>query len=310
MKKGNKNWPTPLEIAMLALAVLILLEGVYLVFLKSAAAKQNAAEPEAQSAAQTAAPADGEAQDASESAPDADSADTPDASAAPAETSGGSDGESSSEPDSDSAQAPVQTPKVTIPPENKDKPYAGAIAVLSNYAKSPSAGTLAYLLGGEMLGEQMQRFLPALITMSGTSADAMIDEMDDVLDLPEGTTSLKITGAQPLSAEEISSAREQVRTMETSFAAMSDGFSDTNSFTEDEWAAIGASLGLSGSQAKRLLNELADSSRAMANLLSGADVTEGYCVTLRTNTGATTQTDVYCIGGKWVTKSFFDMQFT
>ena len=49
---------------------------------------------------------------------------------------------------------------------------------------------------------------------------------------------------------------------------------------------------------------------AMADLLSGADVTEGYRVTLRTNTGATTQTDVYCIGGKWVTKAFFDMQFT
>ena len=309
MKKGNKNRPTPLEIAMLALAVLILLEGVYLVFLKSAAAKQNAAEPEAQSAAQTAAPADGEAQDASESAPDADSADTPDASAAPAETSGGSDGESSSEPDSDSAQAPVQTPKVTIPPENKDKPYAGAIAVLSNYAKSPSAGTLAYLLGGEMLGEQMQRFLPALITMSGTSADAMIDEMDTVLALPEGTTSLTITDAQPLPAEEIDSAREQVRAIETSYAAMAEGFSDTASFSDDDWAAIGRQLGLSGSQARRLLRELADSSGAMAGLLSGADVTEGYLVTLKTNTGAAAQTSVYCIAGKWVTSAFFNMEF-
>ena len=306
MKKGIRSRPSALQIAMLALAVLILLEGLFLLHLKSAAAEQGAAAPEAQSTAQAAASGDGNAQ---ESASGAESSDAPDASAPPEETPAGSEGENASASGSGSAQAPVQTPKVTIPPENKGKPYAGAIAALSNYAKSPSAGTLAYLLGGEALGEQMQRFLPALITMSGSSADMMIDEMNTVLALPEGTTSLTITDAQPLPAEEIDSAREQVRAIETSYAAMAEGFSDTASFSDDDWAAIGRQLGLSGSQAKRLLNELADSSRAMAGLLSGADVTEGYLVSLKTNTGAAAQTSVYCIGGKWVTSAFFNMEF-
>ena len=307
MKKSTRSRPSPLEIAMLALAVLILLEGVFLVYLKSAAAEKGAAAGEAQSAAQTAAFGGGDAQ---ENADPAESANAPDASAQPEETDAGTQSEQdASAPDAGGVQSPVQTPKVTIPPENKDKPYAAAIAALSNYAKSPSLGTLSYLLGGELLSEQMQRFLPALITMSASSADMMIEEMDAVLDLPEGTTSLTITGAQPLSAEALSDAREHVRTMETNYAAIADGFSDTSHFSDDDWAAIGRDLGLSGSQAKRLMAELADSSRAMAGLLSGADVTEGYALSLKTNTGAAAQTNVYCIGGKWVTSAFFNMEF-
>ena len=167
-----------------------------------------------------------------------------------------------------------------------------------------------YLMGGDLLGEPMQRFLPALLTMGGQTMDVMKTEMDAALNLPEGTTALTITGEQALGADALSAAREQLRVMETSFAAIAESFSGCEAFTDDEWNAIGSELGLSAADAKRLLTEITASSKTMAGLLSGTDVTEGYAVTMKTNTGADMATNVYCVAGKWVTNAFFNIELS
>ena len=213
------------------------------------------------------------------------------------------------DPSGSASPAPAQSPAVSVPPENKDKPYAAAIAALEGYAREPSETALASLLGGELLGEQMQKFLPALLDMSGQDVMLLYTQMDAAMELPENTTSLTITDAQPLSTGDIDTAQERVRTMQSSFSAISQGFSDYVGFTESEWDSIGSQLGLTGAEAKRMISDLTTSSKTMAELLNGAEISEAYLVTMKTNTGATAQTNVYCIAGRWVTTAFFNMEF-
>ena len=305
----NKHRLTPRTIAIIVLAVVVLAEGAFLLLRRkpdsSAAGKDAAVSASASPETQQDADGDGKADDAEVSP---DGSDAPEVSTAPDDKK--SDEKKPDNQNSDNKNAPAQTPAVSVPPENQGKAYAGEIAVLANYAKSPTEGTIAYLLGGELLGEQMQKFLPALLNMSGQTVEALQAELDTALNLPTGTTSLTITGEQALSADDINDAREQVRTLQKSFAAIAAEFADYPSFTDADWASIGSDLGISAADAKRMLTDITTSSETMSGLLSGADVTEGYRVTLTTNTGATMQTNVYCIAGKWVTSAFFNLEFT
>ena len=286
----NKRRLSPRVIVILVLALVVLAEGAFLLLHRSPGGTDAGA------AAASAAPAEQE-QDAQ-----------PSVSAAPEETAS----ETSSAPDGksdSSAQSPAQTPVGTNKPESPVKPYAGVITLLENYVKSPTEDSIAHLLGGELLGDQMQRFLPALLTMSGQDTGLMKAELDASFGLPAGTAALTVAGDRALSNAELNDAREQVRTLEQSFASIADGFSEYSAFTDADWNAVGSQLGLSGADAKRLIAEIGDSAAAMAQLLSGADVTGGYAVTLKTNSGETAATNVYCVAGKWVTSAFFNMEF-
>ena len=313
----RKRRLSPRMIAILVLALIVLAEGAFLLLHH----KQTGGSSTDQTVAASTKP--------DETAPDGDKADAPDTAAdtaAPQTTDSAGQTKTDSTDKSDSKpgdsksdgsnsgsdtsnQAPTETPAVSIPPENREKPYAAAIAALANYAKTPSEGTLAYLLGGELMGAEMQKFLPALLTMSGQSVDLLYTQMDAAMELPDKTTALTITDAQPLSETDVSTARDRVRTMETSFSAIAQSFNDYAAFTDDEWASIGKQLGLSGAEAKQMISDLTTSSRTMAGLLQDADISEAYLVTMKTNTGETAQTNVYCIGGKWVTTAFFNMEF-
>lgn len=319
----RKRRLSPRMIAILVLALIVLAEGAFLLLHH----KQTGGSSTDQTVAASTKP--------DETASDDDKADAPDtaadATADPQTTdsadqtktdstdkSGSKSGDSKSDGSksdgnksdgNSSNQAPTETPAVSIPPENREKPYAAAIAALANYAKTPSEGTLAYLLGGELMGAEMQKFLPALLTMSGQSVDLLYTQMDAAMELPEKTTALTITDAQPLSETDVSTARDRVRTMETSFSAIAQSFNDYAAFTDDEWASIGKQLGLSGAEAKQMISDLTTSSRTMAGLLKDADISEAYLVTMKTDTGETAQTNVYCISGKWVTTAFFNMEF-
>ena len=314
----RKRRLSPRMIAILVLALIVLAEGAFLLLHH----KQTGGSSTDQTVAASTKP--------DETAPDGDKADAPDtaadATAAPQTTDSAGQTKTDSTDKSDSKpgdsksdgsnsgsdtsnQAPTETPAVSIPPENREKPYAAAIAALANYAKTPSEGTLAYLLGGELMGAEMQKFLPALLTMSGQSVDLLYTQMDAAMELPDKTTALTITDAQPLSETDVSTARDRVRTMETSFSAIAQSFNDYAAFTDDEWASIGKQLGLSGAEAKQMISDLTTSSRTMAGLLKDADISEAYLVTMKTDTGETAQTNVYCISGKWVTTAFFNMEF-
>lgn len=299
----KKRRLSPRMIVIIALALVVLSEGAFLL-LRRKPSGADASGPDAAAVSAEPGSATGEEGSATTAAPDASG--TPESSAKSEEKSG----DKKSDSKDSGAEAPVQTPAVTIPPENQGKAYAGAIAVMANYAKNPSEATLAYLMGGDLLGEPMQRFLPALLTMGGQTMDVMKTEMDAALNLPEGTTALTITGEQALGADALSAAREQLRVMETSFAAIAESFSGCEAFTDDEWNAIGSELGLSAADAKRLLTEITASSKTMAGLLSGTDVTEGYAVAMKTNTGADMATNVYCVAGKWVTNAFFNIELS
>ena len=307
METEKKTKRNPLTILIVVLALIVLAEGIFLL-----ANRKNAApaDPVAASGApadnQNGSPADGQPSDDASGAPDngagsagGDKNDAdPNASAAPDNGA-----------DSGSA-APAQTPPIEIPPENRDKAYAGAVGALSNYTKSPSTATLAYVLGGELVGEQMQKFLPALFTMSGGNEETIRDELAADLDITTGTTSLTVAGEKALSAEQLQSASDKLKDMEASFSSMGALADEVKSFTDSDWNEFGSQLNLSGPQAKQLFMDLTSSSSAIAGMLSGAKITEGYQLTLKSNTGDTTVTNVYCINGKWVTSAFFDMQFS
>ena len=303
---GNRRKLSPRMIVILALALIVLAEGAFLLLHRKSGGTDAGADTAAAAESTEPAQENGSAQAEASAAPEAGKTET---TPAPSETADEKAGSKQAESKDGGAQAPAQTPAVTIPPENRGKAYAGAIAGLENYVKSPSAGTIAYLLGGELLGEQMQRFLPALLTLSGQGTDLMQAELDAAFGLPAGTTALTITGEQALGADDLNTAREQLRKLEQSFAAIAESFSEYSAFTDEEWKSIGSQLSLSGADAKRLIREIADSAGAMAQQLSGTDVTDGYAVALKTNTGATTATNVYCIAGKWVTSAFFNMEF-
>ena len=318
----RKRRLSPRMIAILVLALIVLAEGAFLLLHRRQTGGTTDQTVAASAKPDEAAP-DGDKADAQDTAADATAAPQatdsagqtkPDSTDKSGSKSGDSksDGSKSDGNKSDgnsSNQAPTETPAVSIPPENREKPYAAAIAALANYAKTPSEGTLAYLLGGELMGAEMQKFLPALLTMSGQSVDLLYTQMDAAMELPEKTTALTITDAQPLSETDVSTARDRVRTMETSFSAIAQSFNDYAAFTDDEWASIGKQLGLSGAEAKQMISDLTTSSRTMAGLLKDADISEAYLVTMKTDTGETAQTNVYCISGKWVTTAFFNMEF-
>ena len=295
-KSENRRRLNPRTIAIIVLALVVLAEGAFLLLHRRS---------------DDAGSADAAASTAAESADGSETADPQESGSDTEQDPSAEKGEAS--PDnqqSGGAQPPAQTPTPSIPPENTGKAYAGAIAALANYAKAPNEATLGYLLGGELLGDQMQIFLPALLGMSGQGVDALRTEMDAALGLPAGTTSLTITGEQALPADEISAARERLRTIEQSFSAIVTGFSEYTGYSDSDWASIGSQLGISGAEAKRMISDLTTSSKTMEGLLVGSDISEGYLVTLKTNSGATMQTNVYCISGKWVTTAFFNMEFT
>lgn len=319
---NRKRKLSPRMIAILVLALIVLAECAFLLLHHKPAAGAGAAQTDVSASS---APDDAASAAAKEPAQDAGSETTaaPQTTASADQTQKSSSDKSGSKSDnsantgspsgtsapSGASPAPAQSPAVSVPPENKDKPYAAAIAVLEGYAKEPSVTALASLLGGELLGDQMQKFLPALLDMSGQDVKLLYTQMDAAMELPENTKSLSITNAQPLSAEDVSKAQERVAAMQTSFSAISEGFNDYVSFTDTEWDSIGSQLGLTGAEAKQMIADLTTSSKTMADLLNGAEISEAYLVTMQTNTGAAAKTNVYCIAGRWVTSAFFNMEF-
>ena len=310
MEKKKKKALNLRASLIILLALIVLGEGIFLL------THRKGGSPAANdSAAASGAPADGQESASGDGQPSADASSAPDADAASETDKKSSDADPKASDTQDASgnsgsQAPAQTPPVEIPPENKDKAYAGAVAALSNYMKSPSAATLAYVLGGELAGGQMQRFLPALFTMSGGSEEMLRAELTADLDIPEGTASLTIAGEQALSKEELQSASQKLQDIKLSFSSMGDLADQVKSFSDADWEEFGAQLNLAGPQAKELFTELTGSANSIASLLTDAKVSEGYQVTLKSNTGASTVTNVYCINGKWVTSAFFDMQFS
>lgn len=290
-------------IAIIILSLIVLGEGAFLLLHRGGDAGSSGAD--AAAAGTSDAPQNGGTDGAGAQASDAPDAD-PDASADPA----ASDTPQNGGTESGSVQQPVPTPAVVIPPENKDKAYASAIGAVASCAKSPSVGTLAYVLGGELTGDQMQRFLPALLTMSGSSLELLEQEVNTDLDLPEGTTSLVITDERALSQDQINAAREKLQDMHISFSTMGELANEVRSYTDADWQEFGSQLNMSGPDAKKMFSDLTGSANAISSTLTGAEISEAYQVTLKSNTGDTMVTNVYCINGKWVTSAFFDMQFS
>ena len=66
----------------------------------------------------------------------------------------------------------------------------------------------------------MQKFLPALFTMSGGSEETIRDELAADLDIAPGTTSLTVASEKALSAEQLQSASDKLKDMEASFSSM------------------------------------------------------------------------------------------
>lgn len=291
-------------VAIVVLALVVLAESAFLLLHRGKDAGASGAGSAAQSAS-AAANTDGTASDSPDAQSSDDPADASDGSADP----DASDAPQSGADNSGSTQQPTQTPAVVIPPENKDKAYAAAVGAIASYAKSPSVATLAYVLGGELTGDQMQRFLPALLTMSGSSAELLEQEVNTDLALPEGTNSLIVTAEQALSPDQISAAREKLQDIQLSFSTMGELANEVRTYSDADWEEFGAQLDMSGPDAKKLFSDLTGSSNAIAAALSGAEISEAYQVTLKSNTGDTMVTNVYCINGKWVTAAFFDMQF-
>ena len=304
MDRKEKQRLNSRSILIIVLALIVLAEGAFLLL------HRKDASGSAGGTAAAAAEPDGK-QDAGDQ-PSGDGSPAPDGGdKTAAEKKDADQPGASAAPDGDgTAQAPSQTPPPEIPKENKGKPYAGAIAAISNYMKAPSEATLAYLLGGELAGEQMQRFIPALFDMSGGTEEMLRSELIADLDLPADAATLKITDERALSQDQLRTAHEKLQEIQLSFSGMGGLADEIKGYSDAEWAEFGSQLGLSGADAKRLLTELTSSAGSIASLLSGASITEGYQVTLNSDSGATTVTNVYCIGGNWVTSAFFDMQFS
>ena len=310
MEKKEKKALNLRASLIILLALIVLGEGVFLL-----THRKGGSPAENDSDAASGAPADGQESASGDSQPSAEASSAPDAAAESGneKKSSGTDPKASDKQDTSGnsgSQTPAPTPPVEIPPENKGKAYAGVVGALSNYIKSPSAATLAYVLGGEFAGDQMQRFLPALFTMGGVGEEMLRTELTADLDIPEGTTSLTIAGEQALSKEELQSANQKLQDTKLSFSSIGDLADQVKNFSDSDWEEFGAQLNLTGPQAKELFTELTGSANSIASLLTDAKVSEGYQVTLKANTGASTVTNVYCINGKWVTSAFFDMQFS
>ena len=308
------NWRT---VVIVLLALIVLAEGAFLLLNRRSG--PAASGTEASAADQSGADDSGDGGTDADTAPDdgdvsgdaSGSAATPDPNGGGqtgGTDAGGTAGTGGAAGGGSGTQAPIPTPAVVIPDENKGKPYAGAIGILQNYVKSPSVGTLGYLMGGEVCGDQMQRFVTSTLMMSGQSFEQLQTQMNTSLDLPQGATSLVVTGETPLTQEQLTNARNQLRQQEDQYRALGEAYAEYKSLNDTEWEQLGSSFGMSGPDFKKVVLDLGDSASAMASRLSGADITEGYTVTLQTNTGVAIQTAVYCIGGKWVTNAFFDTQ--
>ena len=311
-KSESKRRLNPRTILIIVLAVIVLAEGAFLLLHRPADRPDNGAS-------------------AAGSAADGGTADGPDDSAG---TSGGETGESGESGDgsgdvagttpdsgetgdgkkasdkSGGAQTPAQTPAVVIPEQNKGKPYANAVGILQNYIQSPSVATLSYLLGGELTGDQMQRFIPAVMTLSGQTFEQLQAQMTADLDLPQGATALVVTNETPLTAEQLSAAASKMTAQTENYRAISDSFREYKSYNNSEWEELGAMFGLSGADARTMILNIGDSATAMADRMDGAAISQGYELTLQAGNGAAFLVKVYCINGKWVTGAFFDTQIS
>ena len=311
----SKRRLSPLTIAIIALSVLIVAEGAFLLLHRGSDA--GAAGGASAAAGADAAASDGAGDASADADAPADAAGSAAGQSADGSTdskgddkakNGGSKSADKSGSGGTNAQTPVQTPAVEIPEQNKGKPYAAAIAYLQNYLSSPTQTTLSYLLGGELTGDQMARFLPAALTLSGQSFEEIQAQMSADLNLPQGAATLVVTNETPLSQEDLSAAAAQMQVQLDNYTAVSESFRDYKSFNANEWEQLGAQFGISGTEAKQLVLSIGDSAAAMADRLTGVSVTEGYDVTLQAGNGEILQVKVFCINGKWVTAAFFDTQ--
>lgn len=310
-------------IIIIALAVIILAEGAFLLLHRSpggSAGGEASAAAGTDAASADGADADDGSSDAAVTGSTSSDASKPDDSAQSGDSTKSSDkakstesGKSGSKASGKSgsgadAPAPVQTPAVTIPEQNKSKPYAAAIGILQNYMSSPSPATLGYLLGGEFTGDQMTRFLPAILTLSGQSFEQMQTQISAALNLPQNASKLVIVSETKLTQDQLSAASAQIKEQLENYQAISESFKEYKSYNTSEWEQLGAQFNISGTEAKSLILGIGDSATAMADRISGANISDGYDVTLQADTGEAIQVKVFCIGGKWVTGAFFDTQ--
>lgn len=181
---------------------------------------------------------------------------------------------------------------------------------MEDVIKNPSVETFGTMIGGTLVGDEIGTFISSYFSLLGMGDDEIIDALAGDL---EGAT-VKQKEAVQLEDDEIKDYQDQLKDAVDSYKDMlstiEDELADTS---DDEWESQAEMFGKSADELKALYNDIRDSLEKIINTLDGAEISEGYRVTVETtdSEGQTESEDIciFNVDGKWFSEALFDMSF-